>query len=72
MTSRMHESACTDLWEPWGSNPLGRPGHFLCLADFPPSPFQVPMSVPCDGEPVTPCRGTYGLAAQGRPRMSHI
>ena len=26
MTSRMHESARTDLWEPWGSNPPGRPG----------------------------------------------
>jgi hypothetical protein len=31
----MHESARTDLWEPWGSNPPGRPGpcSLACLDD---------------------------------------
>ena len=24
----MHDSARTDLWEPWGSNPPGRPGPY--------------------------------------------
>jgi hypothetical protein len=33
MTSRMHESARTDLWEPWGSNPPGRPGPELRNSD---------------------------------------
>ena len=27
----MHDSARTDLWEPWGSNPPGRPGPLVSV-----------------------------------------
>ena len=36
----MHDSARTDLWEPWGSNPPGRPGPFPTARNVPfPYPF---------------------------------
>ena len=59
MKSRMPERARTDLWEPWGSNPLGPPGPEPLLA--------VPhlAQQPIDVAPELFARGAFFLGQLG-------
>ena len=62
MTSRMRESASTDLWEPQGSNPLGRPGPSV-------STLVLPLGLPGFPSPQPNTQaGQHGESRQGQGR----